>query len=373
MKRTRLLWKARALYLPYVLLDAIENRRAKAAVRRFLVLRHSGKSPYFHNYFLQWLEKEAPDMRARFELRLLPCRNCDFSRYVLHIPWFQDPAEDWMTRSAFRRAIQIAARCRQMGIPVINPIDRLSNATKSVGARIMAEAGVRTPKIRVIQRPETFRQDLAGLALPLLVRQDRGHGGPTFLVRSRADVDAIPFGRLRNPIAVEFIDGSSPRDGLYRKYRYLAAGEIGVPRHLMISSHWEVREKQRIVNHSTRDEELAYLDGPDPNHARLQAARRAMGLDWVAFDYGYDPEGRLVVWEANPYPSLRYPQGEVLCYSAPFVHRSYAAMAKMYLTRAGLPVPSRLEKLLENVAGYPLGAAAPCREQENKVPARVAA
>ena len=67
-----------------------------------------------------------------------------------------------------------------------------------------------------------------------------------------------------------------------------------------------------------------------------------MGLDLVAFDYSYDASGQLVVWEANEYPDLSFPAGADVEYTRPFVERSYAAIAAMYLRAAGSRIPSSL-------------------------------
>ena len=46
----------------------------------------------------------------------------------------------------------------------------------------------------------------------------------------------------------------------------------------------------------------------------------------VAFDYGYDLEGRLVVWEANPFPDLNYPTESWSRHIFPSLARGLAAL-----------------------------------------------
>ena len=163
---------------------------------------------------------------------------------------------------------------------------------------------------------------------------------------------------LSNAGCSEFIDVRSP-DGLYRKYRYLAAGRRGVTRHLMIGSHWEVRAENRVRSDATRAEELAYLDAPEPNYAVLERARQALEFDMAAFDYSCDREGRLVVWEANPYPDLSYPKNPTQQYTFPYVQRSFAAVVRLYVEAAGLPVPAKLDEMLagQSLGGVPHGSA----------------
>jgi hypothetical protein len=325
--------------------DRRVNRRLATADKRFLMVRHSGEKPYRFTYLLDWIQREFPSIRQRIELRLLPLRIHDLSPYVLHVPWLQDPVANW-SRRAYRQAMELAAQCDLRGIPVLNRVDRTAHSIKSECTRRIANAGVRAPKIVPITCFRRFRETLGGLDLPLLIREDQGHGRPSYLVEKARDLDRVPIGRYAHPIASEFIDVRSP-DGLFRKYRYVAAGERGVTRHLMIGDHWEVRPENRVCTRTTRDEELAYLESAEPNFEALHRARQALEFDVAAFDYSYDHEGRLVVWEANPYPDLSYPKSASQRHTFPYVERSFAAVLRLYLEAAGLSVPQKLKDMLE--------------------------
>jgi hypothetical protein len=322
------------------------NRRWHGPGKRFLIVRHAGRSPYFHEYLLEWLAGSAPDARRRFELQLLPGCSSDLSQVAAFAAWLQDPAEDWLPPGDWRHVRSLEARCRAKNIPVINPVARLSCAVKSAGGRLIAETGVRTPRIWPIDRGKL--DVLHELPFPLLIREDRHHGCRGQLIECASQLGRINWSKFRHPIAAEFVDVRDPIDGLVRKYRYVAAGELGVPRHLIVSRHWEVRARERVQNNQTEDEELAYLTKPDPNHETLQAIRRKMGLHLVAFDYSYDTQGELVVWEANPYANLTYPAGRQLEYTRPFVERSFAAIAAMYFRAAGMPCPAELSDKLDS-------------------------
>lgn len=355
MRRLRMFVKGALLQAPYRVRDALRNRRWAADGPRFLIVRHAGKSAYFRDYFLHWLAAALPEVRARFELRLLPCYVRDWSRYVVCAPWLKDPAIDWLPRGALGRVRYLEKECDRRGIPIINRLDSLSHSVKSVGARIIAGSGVRTPRLVAIDDPQQFVQDRQGLEFPLIVREDRAHAAPTCLVENERELRQVPWPRFAHPVAAEFIDVRDPRDGLYRKYRYVAAGARGLPRHLIVSRTWEVRAAQRVRNDATREEELAYLRRPDPNDAVLQRVRQALELDLVAFDYSYDRAGRLVVWEANPCPDLSSPVGPHVAHLRPYVERSYALLAAMYLSAGGLPWPGQLRDWL--AAGSAGGAA----------------
>jgi len=323
--------------------DRSLNRRWATAGKRFLVVRHVGY-PDFYDVILEWMEEHFPEIRGVFELRLLPCRVFDWSRYALHIPWLQDPVETWSPR-AYRRACRLAVSCDERGIPVVNRVERLSNAMKFEAATRLSRAGIRTPAMRVIGDHREFRETRAGLALPLFVRENAGHGGPMLRVDTEDELRVLPLDQFRRPVAVELVDVRSPEDGLYRKFRYVVAGRVGVPHHMQVTQDWITRGNIRVHSATTRAQEEAYFNGPNPQHELFQRARAALGLDFVAFDYGFDRSGELIIWEANPYPFFHIPTGR-LSYLVPAMQRTLAAVIHLYLERARMAIPSHLEEFL---------------------------
>lgn len=333
--------------LPMRARDAWLNRACRGAERRFLVVRHPAKKLTFYDVLLNWVAAHVPEIRGLFELRLLPCRISP-APYALHIPWLQDPVEEW-SLTAYWQSCQLAEQCDRHGIPIVNRVDRLSNAIKSVAAKRLSAAGIRTPRVLPIEDPAEFRHNHLGLRFPLIVRQDWGHGGPVIRVASESELAQLPLEQLHRPIAVELIDVQSPADGLYRKYRYVAAGSLGVPHHLQAAEHWITRGSIRVHTPEIDEQEIAFINQRDPHHELFQRARRALDLDVVAFDYGFDRAGRIVVWEANPFPHFHLPARQ-LSYLAPAMHRSLAAVVHSYLEKAGLAIPERLAAILDSPA-----------------------
>ena len=273
----------------------------------FLVIREPTlpNQPHFYDVILAWIAENFPEFSPLFRVESLPYHIAAEARFSLHIPWLQDPVEAW-SMETYERATRLASECDARGVPVVNRVDRLINATKSAGARLMAECGIRAPRMARIENVEEFRETMLGVPLPLFVRDDWGHFGDMLRADTPDEVRSLPVERFARPVAIELIDTRDPRDGYYRKYRYVAAGEVGVTHHLQLSKEWITRSSARVRGDNARYEELDYIGRPDPNHWTLQRARRALGLDFVAFDYSYGHDGRIIVWEGNPYPGLHF-------------------------------------------------------------------
>jgi hypothetical protein len=320
--------------------DAAHNRRGRHYRRRILVLRHGRNNWNYNEHFLAWVATHAPAALERFELRRVPSPVAVHAGHCLLVPWLQDPLRERFPRlHAQTKALELA--CAQRGVATVNPPDALSNAVKTRAAEIIRSVGVRTPRMVPITDVTGFLDSLSGLRPPFIVRENDRHGGPMFLIEQPDALAHVPFARLSAPIGSEYVD-TRGADGLYRRYRYVAIGDRGIPRSLRISTSWESRREMRVFNAATHAEEHAYLERPDPNHDALQRARRALGFDVVAFDYAYDTTGALVVFEPNPLPNLWDPTGD-----AEFQRTQhalfdviYGTLLRYYLERAGLPAPS---------------------------------
>lgn len=324
--------------------DRAANRRCGLAPERVLVVRHPALRPSFYDAVLAWLAERRPEIRARFELRLLPVRGPVRPEWRLLAPWLQDPVAELHPR-AYRQALDLEARFAAAGRPTVNRVARLGRAAKSETAARLAAAGIRTPRTVPIADAAEFRRTLNGLAPPLLIREDLGHAsadavGQGDVVRcdDAAAARAVDLSRFRHPVGMEFVETRDPRDGLYRKYRCAVAGDAAIPIHLMAKEHWFVKGEGQLFTDAIVAQDRAYLSGPDPHAATFVQAARVLELDFVAFDYGYDPAGRLVVWEANPFPYLHFLPAR-RAYRTPAVERTILAMSRLLLGRAGLSAP----------------------------------
>jgi hypothetical protein len=334
--------------------DWVQNSRLLTDEPRFLILRHRAHLTRYYDGFVRWLGSEMPDVRARFELQSLPCLVRDWSRFRLLVPWLPDPMLHEKPRIR-ARVKRIELHCQQHGIAVINPVDQVLKTAKSTGAEIIRSVGIRAPRATQITDLRNFHRNLGGLEFPLLIREDRAHAGrlPIYLARTMRELEQVPVQKFANPIAVEFIDVRDPRDGLSRRYRYFAAGELGMAMNIHCSEHWEVRGRNAVHNAQREREEVEFIRQPDPNHERLQEARRALGLDFVAFDYSYGQDGELIVWEANVMPGLGYSKtNQNRPYLQAIAERAFDMILDLYYRRSGLDVPQQVTQRLAMSADY---------------------
>lgn len=319
----------------------------KLPAPRILVLRHRLQDPAFYDQFLHWLIHHYPNAAEYFFIHDLPDPIPDHPRYCLLVPWMQDPVRQW-SPTTYDQVTALTTLFEKRGIRTVNRLESQANIAKSRGAQIIRKVGFRTPETRLIADIEAFRQSPT-LPYPFIVRENEGHRGPMVRIKDISDLQEVPWDELKMPVAVEFIDVADPRDGHFRKYRYTVCGNFGVSHHLVVSEHWVTHGDNRLITEATQNEELEYLRHDDPHRQRFFAATAALGQDLVAFDYGYDPEGSPVVWEANPYPSIKFGVSDTI-YRNAARHRTFRCMLAMYLNLANLPLPAGLEESL----AYPM-------------------
>jgi len=122
------------------------------------------------------------------------------------------------------------------------------------------------------------------------------------------------------------------------------------PLSMHVSPDWRTKGEalKTLYSDALRDEDVAYIGRPEPHHSLFVAAREALELDFVAFDYGIDADGAPVVWEANPYPMIHLLDGRRRYRTKP-TFRVFAAMTALYLTRAGVEVPPDLADAVNGV------------------------
>lgn len=326
--------------------DAEHNRGLSPGGPRILVLRERGMLAGAHDDVLGWARAHRPEVAGAMELRRWPGRLPDPQRYRLFVPWLQDPVRERHPR-LFEEVTRLQEQFDAADVPTINRVENLSHAIKSVGSRMLREAGLHAPRMVRIDDPAAFARDpeAAGMDYPFFVREDQKHGPPVFLMHSADDLRSVPWERLQHPVAVAYLDVQS-EDGLYRKYRGVVVGDQVVPRHMVAARGWFVHAKDRVMDPAILEEERVFVESSDlPETESLLRAARHMGLDIFAADYSYDRDGRRIIWEINPIPTLwaGFNHDLKFEYQRPYVARVYEAMLTMFRERAGMGRKDRID------------------------------
>ena len=246
---------------------------------------------------------------------------------------------------ALAKAVEIVARS---SAPVVNPPAAVAATTRAAVARRLAEIpGLVAPEIRPMARAELLAAD--DLTFPRLVRAPGFHTGQHFVrVERRADLAAAIAGLPGDDLlAIAPLDAGGA-DGLARKYRVMLIGGELYPMHLAISAHWKVHYFSAAMADSAehRAEEAAFLAdmpavlGPAAMSA-LGAIGAALGLDYAGIDFGLAPDGRLLLFEANPGMVIQPPGPEPIWdYRRAPIARALEAVKALLLARSGQILPS---------------------------------
>jgi hypothetical protein len=150
------------------------------------------------------------------------------------------------------------------------------------------------------------------LRFPVFIRHERGHRGSlTRLLRNQRELDDAGemLELLDDPgnlLVVEFCDTSDDQ-GVFRKYGAFVVGERVIPRSLLFSRHWVVKD-QGLIDKDKLREEREFLD-TNPHGEWLRETSRVAGVEYGRIDYAL-LGGRPQVWEINTNPVFMSGQEE---------------------------------------------------------------
>jgi tetratricopeptide (TPR) repeat protein len=239
---------------------------------------------------------------------------------------------------ALQNAIAIVAAS---GAPVLNPPARVAHTGRvAIADRLRGLPDVVAPRIAAIRRGEPLPSDLA---FPCLVRSPGFHTGQHFVRVER--IEALPAAIADLPgdalLAIEPLDARGG-DGLYRKYRVMLIGGALYPLHLAVSAHWKVHYFSAAMTEDPahRAEEAAFLADMGGAIGRravaaLGAIAAELGLDYAGVDFAVAPDGRLLLFEANPGMVISPPGPEPMWdYRRAPIDRALGAVKSLLLSKA---------------------------------------
>ena len=138
-------------------------------------------------------------------------------------------------------------------------------------------------------------------------------------------------------------------DGWCRKYRVIFIDREPLPYHLAISPHWLVHYATAGMEaHAWKlDEERRFLESPQAvlgaaAWAAVAAIGERLDLDYAGVDFSLLPDGRILVFEANPVMFV-HPEDRdsILAFKAPYVARILDAFEAMLAKVCAAAVTSK--------------------------------
>lgn len=147
---------------------------------------------------------------------------------------------------------------------------------------------------------------LGGARFPIIARPEDSHAGKGLeKLDDCAAVATYLAARPERDFSIApFVDYRSS-DGLYRKYRIALIGGRSYACHMAISEHWMIHYLNADMRERAerRAEEAHFFEHYDrfvERHKRaLAAIDERFGLDYIPFDCGETPAGKLLVFEAG--------------------------------------------------------------------------
>ena len=194
---------------------------------------------------------------------------------------------------------------------LLNPAERVARTRRHLAADLFAGIdGLILPDAGLVnfRALEAMARAPSAPFTRRLVRPAGAHGGDALdLIETQEQLaHYLDIYKSLDYFITDFIDFASS-DGLYRKYRFIFVDRIAYPYHLAIMDHWKVhyhRAQMELSADKKREEELFLTDYTQVFTGRaadaVQAIGRAMDLDYAGIDCALMPDGRVLLFEANP-------------------------------------------------------------------------
>lgn len=236
-----------------------------------------------------------------------------------------------------------AGLLRRIGLPSINDPHKILSANRVQISHALSQIpNVNAPPVVRVRR-EALESGHAGMDFPLVVRPVGSQAGRDLARIGAASELAAYLERVSAPVfyVMPFVDFRLA-DGFYRKYRIIVVDGVPYPYHLAISTSWMIHYYNAPMRETPwmREEEAFFLAhfeevfGP-PLQQALREIARVLGLEYFGLDCSIDPQGRLLVFEADPAMVVHAGDDpQIFAYKIPYAERIFAAFQDL-IDRAG--------------------------------------
>ena len=210
-----------------------------------------------------------------------------------------------------RLALQQVARFElATQLPLVNPSWAVAGTTRPLIARRLAhQTGVRAPHCTLYRAGALTLSEHIEVhehRYPVLLRPPGLHGSVGLVRMDDPDEISSRAATLESCTVTDFVDFRS-KDGLWRKYRMVYAGDRLFRRHLLTDRAWNLTRAARGFMRDRPElvaEEQNWINRPvtlesDSVEARVMHQFRALQLDFGAIDFALPPDGDVVVFEIN--------------------------------------------------------------------------
>ncbi len=329
-----------------------------------LIVRHGpglGRFVRYGERTLRWIRRHDPALAERILVHetgtgALPTAAAGAGAVVF---WLADPLRERYP-DCYAEACEIAELAARRGARVVNPLAALSNAIKSTQARLWEQAGIPCAGGRRYADRAELERLLTAAEFPVIVRPDLLHAQEGVAVcRTAGEAVAAAERDGRYPgVLMPFVDTREAyrlRDPgsvwaqLYHKKRAYVMGDMVMSAHVFFSAspivawdgctfRWYEGWRSllqpfaylRRLDREALAADRAFEHGHAEHPAMMRRAAAALGLDFVAIDYSTFADGGVVLWEANPHPSIpgwRRSGMPLVRRMVPRLNRIYAATA----------------------------------------------
>ena len=303
---------------------------------KVLLVRHGAGRGRFENYANAWIKAIAgrPGLAGRVLVHETgPGSEPSLDGISAVFFLMADPLKERYP-DCYAQAARIADRAVAHGIRVVNPPDALSNTIKTVQARLWSAQRIPCAGCEPYTDRAAFEQAVARVAFPAIIRPDQLHAQQyTFLCHTREEALAISPDQLRFPgLVLEFVDSRegyarTAADSVWSRYYHrkrayvfgdrvlaqaiyfsegpIVAAETATFTRYAGASAWQaVLLPFRRWDRETIRADVAFATGEADDPDLLRRSVHTLGLGFAAVDYARLADGRLVLWEANPHPSM---------------------------------------------------------------------